>query len=142
MRSRTAALVGGMLAVAGGVLMIASGFAAHGLLLSSLPRVEGLIPRYIGAIPGFTLTIAVYFVALIISLGVFTIVAGGLTILLRHRTIGRILVALGGGAGLIGLLLTFGYTVYRLGLGVAIGNVPYWRGLVFAVVGRRFASRS
>jgi len=137
--SRAAALAGGLLAAAGGLLVIASGFEAHGLLLSALGVVEGEIPRYIGGIAGLTATLAVDIVVLLISLGGFTIVAGGACILLRHRTLGRALIALGGGAGFIGLLISFGYSAYSLGLTAALGNLPYWAGLVAAAAGRRVA---
>jgi len=121
---------------------LASGYVAHGLLLSALGLVEGEIPRYVGGIAGLTATLVVDIVALLISLGGFTIVIGGAAVILSHRTTGRLLIALGGGAGFIGLLISFGYTAFSLGVGAVLGSIYYWIGLVAAATGRQIAKRS
>ena len=142
MTRNRAAWAGGLLSIAGGLLVLASGFAAHGILLTALGVVQGEIPKFLGGIEGLTATVAVEILALLISLGGLTIVAGGAVVLLGHRTLGRLLIALGGGAGLLGLLVSFGYTAFRLGFGPALDNLPYWLGLVLAVGGRWVAKRS
>ncbi|HZW85455.1 MAG TPA: hypothetical protein VFE91_06100, partial [Nitrososphaerales archaeon] len=60
-------------------------------------------------------------------------------ILGRHTTTGRVLIYLGGGAGFLGLLISFGYSAYRLGLDPVLGYLPYWLGLALAVAGRRIS---
>jgi hypothetical protein len=140
--SRSAAWAAGSLAIAGGLLVLASGFEAHGLLLTALGLAKGYIPRYIAGIAGLTAVVAVDIVALLISLGGFTIIVGGVLVLLGHRTLGRVLIAIGGGAGFIGLLISFGYSAFSLGLGAVLGNAPYWAGIALAACGRWVAKKS
>jgi hypothetical protein len=141
-RRGNARWLGGGLTLFGGLLVLASGVVTQGLLLSALSVVEGQVPHYVGGIAGFTAAVAVALVVLLISLGGVTIMAGGISILFGHRTIGRLLVALGGGAGFLGLAISFGVMAYRLGVESAIGNTPYWLGLVIAVIGRQIAKRA
>jgi hypothetical protein len=129
----------GILAITGGVLMVASGFASRGLLSTALNLVEGEIPHYLWGTVGLTATLVVSLIALLIALGGFTVVLGGFSFLMRHRTAGRLLVLLGGGAGILGLLVTFGFATFRLGLGVALGYAPYWIGVALAIFARWMA---
>ncbi len=117
--------------------MIASGYATRSLLLLALGIIEGEIPQYIGGIAGLTATLAVDILVLLIALGGFTVILGGLALLTGHRTTGRLLILLGGGAGFLGLLITFGLAAFRLGLNQTVAYTPYWIGLVLAVVARR-----
>ena len=69
-----------------------------------------------------------------------SVLIGGLIILIRHTTTGRALIYLGGGAGFLGLIVSFGYSTYRLGgVDPVLSYLPYWIGLTMAVVGRRLA---
>ncbi|HLQ06942.1 MAG TPA: hypothetical protein VK126_04245 [Nitrososphaerales archaeon] len=130
----------GILAIVGGVLMLGSGYASRSFLYLALGYTE---PRIVDFLNGMVADAAVFAIAtleLIIALGGATVAVGGIIILARHSTTGRILMFLGGGAGFLGLLISFGYSTYKLGgLGPALSYLPYWLGLVFAVVGRRLA---
>lgn len=130
----------GGLAVVGGFLMLASGYTSRGFLYTALGFAE---PRFSDFLSGAALgaaVIAVTILEVIIALGGLTVLAGGIIILFHHTTVGRVLIWLGGGAGFIGLLLGFGYSVYKLGgLDPVLGYLPYWVGLLMAIVGRRFA---
>lgn len=105
----------------------------------ALDVAEGEIPQYLGGIAGLTAALAISILVLLIALGGFTVILGGLVLLARRRTIGRFLILLGGGAGLLGLLITFGMAVFRLGFNQSLAYTPYWVGLVLAVVARRIA---
>ena len=84
--------------------------------------------------------LAVTLVELVIALGGVSVLIGGLTILAGRRTSGRVLIYLGGGAGFLGLMISFGCSFYRLGgVGPVLSYLPYWVGLTMAVVGRRLA---
>jgi hypothetical protein len=131
-----------VLALAGGLLMVASGFAAHGFMLSILNDVAAAIPSYLGGIAGITADLAILIVAVLISLGGVTVVVGAFMILRRHITLGRILLALGGGTGFIGLFISFGYAALTKGLTSALGQAPYWLGLVLVIVAGRAARAS
>ena len=133
---------GGTLAIAVGFRMLTNGFVTHSILLSTIGIVQGELPGFIGGIVGLSASVAVGVIAALISLGGLTVIVGGSMILLKHRTLGRLLIALGGVVGFIGLLIAFGYTAYTIGLGTTIGNAPYWIGVVLAVVGRRAAKRA
>jgi hypothetical protein len=78
----------------------------------------------------------------LVSLGGITGVAGGLSLFLGRRTVGRTLIALGGGAGFLGLSLALGYTVFVSGLASLASHVGYWVGVVLAVLARRLSARA
>ncbi|MDA4119341.1 MAG: hypothetical protein OK436_02020 [Thaumarchaeota archaeon] len=130
----------GILAIVGGILMLGSDYTSRSFLYLALGYTE---PRIIDFLNGVVADAAVFAIAtleLIIALGGVTVGVGGIIILARHSTTGRILILLGGGAGFLGLLISFGYSTYKLGgLGPALSYLPYWVGLAFAVVGRRLA---
>ena len=130
----------GALAVVGGALMLAGGYSSRGFLYTALGFAE---PRFSDFLSGAELSAAVVAVSVlqaVIALGGLTVLIGGLMVVARHTTTGRVLIWLGGGAGFVGLLLGFGYSVYRLGdLGPVLAYLPYWVGLVLAIVGRRLA---
>ncbi|HEV2138537.1 MAG TPA: hypothetical protein VGR53_06815 [Nitrososphaerales archaeon] len=130
----------GILAIGGGILMIGSGYSSRSFLYFALGYTE---PRIVDFLSGKVAEGAVFAIAaleLIIALGGVTVALGGIIILVRHSTTGRILIFLGGGAGFLGLLISFGYSTYKLGgLGPALSYLPYWVGLASAVLGRRLA---
>ncbi len=131
--------VSGILAVIGGFLMVLSGYTSKGLLYAALPYLEKEISVYLSGFAAIAATLAITILELLITLGGLTVLAGGVVILLRHTRTGRLLIYLGGGAGLFGLLISFGYTTYRLGLNSAVAYAPYWVGLAMAVAARRLA---
>lgn len=120
--------------------MLGSGYTSRSFLYLALGYTE---PRIIDFLNGMVADATVFAIAtleLIIALGGATVAFGGIIILARHSTTGRILIFLGGGAGFLGLLISFGYSTYKLGgLGPALSYLPYWLGLAHAVVGRRLA---
>ena len=137
------AYAAGALAVVGGLLMLASGYTSRGFLYTALGFAE---PRFSDFLSGAALDAAVVGVTvleLVIALGGLTVIAGGLMVILHHTTLGRVLIWLGGGAGFIGLLVGFGYSVYKLGgINPVLAYLPYWVGLAMAIAGRRLAKGS
>jgi hypothetical protein len=130
----------GLLAIVGGVLMLGSGYTSRGFLYMALGYAEPKILDLLKGIAADAALVAIFVLELIIALGGLTVAVGGIIILARHSTTGRILMFLGGGAGFLGLLISFGYSTYKLGgLGPALSYLPYWLGLALAVVGRRLA---
>ena len=135
-------LAGG-LAVAGGLLMLLSGYVSRGFLYAALGYAEPRVSDFLSGAPAAAAILAITTVELIVALGGVTVVAGGIAILYAHTTVGRVLIYLGGGAGFLGLLVSFGYSAYRLGgLDPVLSYLPYWVGLALAVVGRRLAKGS
>ena len=131
---------GGILAVAGGILMLGSGYNSRGFLYTALGYAEPHISDFLNGMAASVAVLAITVLELIVAFGGLTVLLGGLVILSRHTTIGRVLIYLGGGAGFLGLLVSFGYSVYRLGgLDPVLSYLPYWVGLAIAVVGRRLA---
>ena len=133
-------LAGGLIAIVGGILMIWSGYDSHSLLYQT-------IDQY--GVPYLQLPVAVSAATLLISileylnaLGGIVVVMGGLVLISGHRRTGSIVIILGGGAGLIGLLASFGYSAYKLGLENTLSFAPYWAGLVLTVVARRVSRGS
>ncbi len=129
----------GILAVVGGFLMVVSGYSSRGLLFTALGYVEPKFSDYFSGLALNAVILVVTALEFLIALGGLTVLVGGLFILLHHVRTGRVLIYLGGGAGLLGLLISFGYTTYRLGLDNVLLYAPYWIGLAMAVVARRLA---
>ena len=126
----------GALAVVGGFLMLASGYTSRGFLYTALNIAEPHISDFLGGLAANLAFLAVTILELVIALGGLTVIIGGLAILAGHRTTGRILIYLGGAAGFLGVLISFGYAAYRLGgIGPVLAYLPYWVGLAMAASG-------
>ncbi len=117
--------------------MVASGLGTRGFLLTALGLAETEIPHYLGGLAGLAASMAVTILVLLIALGGVTVILGGLSIFAGHATSGRLFILLGGGAGFLGLLISFGYTALAAGLATAVGHPEYWVGVALAVVARR-----
>lgn len=129
------------MAIVGGLLMFLGGVTSHSIALWILPMLnQQVLARLPSPVQSWTVLI-VDIIAALVSLGGITVVFGGLALLLGRKTIGRTLVALGGGAGLIGLSLALGYTVYESGFGSVTSHAGYWLGVVLAVTSRRVAAK-
>jgi hypothetical protein len=131
----------GTTAIIGGLLMFLGGVTNHSLVLWILPMLNEEILTRLPAPTQPEATLAIDFIAALVSLGGVTVVFGGISLLLRRRSIGRMLIALGGGAGIIGLVLALGYAVFVSGLASVSAHVGYWTGVVLAVLARRLAAK-
>jgi hypothetical protein len=130
----------GLLAILGGLLMVASGYTSRGFLFTALGYAEPQVSNYLTGITANATLLAIAIVELLIALGGIAVALGGLIILIHHTRTGRLLIYLGGGSGFLGLLVSFGYTIYKLGgLDPVLAFAPYWVGLAMAIVGRRLA---
>jgi len=124
----------------GGLLMLASGYTSRGFLYTALNLAEPHITEFLRGIAANVAVLVVTILELVIALGGIAVTVGGLVILTNHTTMGRTLIYLGGGAGFLGLLVSLGYTAYRLGgISPILAYVPYWVGLAMAVSGRWLA---
>lgn len=121
--------------------MFLGGVTSHSIALWILPMLNEEILARIPPPVQTGAVFAVDIIAALVSLGGLTVIFGGVSLLLGRRSIGRALVALGGGAGLIGLSLALGYTVLVSGVGSVTSHAGYWIGVVLAVVARRLAAR-
>ena len=131
---------GGSLAIVGGLLMVGSGYSSRGFLYTALGYAEPQVSLILTGEAASATLLTIAILELLIALGGVTVVVGGLVILTRHTTIGRTLIYLGGGAGLLGLAVSFGYSVYKLGgLDPVLSYLPYWAGLAMAVFARRIS---
>jgi len=130
----------GALALVGGLLMLASGYTSRGFLYTALNLAEPHITEFLRGIAANVAVLVVTILELVIALGGIAVTVGGLVILTNHTTMGRTLIYLGGGAGFLGLLVSLGYTAYRLGgISPILAYVPYWVGLAMAISGRWLA---
>jgi len=127
------------MAVLGGLMMFLGGVTSHSIALWILPMLEQDVLTKLPSPVSTGATLAVDLIAVLVSLGGVTVVLGGLSLFLGRRSIGRTLVALGGGAGFLGLSLALGYTVFVSGLASVGAHAGYWAGVVLAVVARRLA---
>ncbi len=129
----------GIIAIVGGLLIFLGGITSHSLALWILPMLEQDVLTKLPSPIDTGATIFVDIIAALVSLGGITVVFGGLSLLAGRRSVGRTLIALGGGAGLLGLSLALGYTVVVSGLSSVTAHAGYWTGVVLAVVARRLA---
>jgi hypothetical protein len=120
--------------------MLGSDYTSRGLLYTALGYAEPQVSNLLSGVAASVTILVITIVELMIAFGGLTVLVGGLIIISHHTTTGRALVYLGGGAGFLGLVVSFGYSVYRLGgLDPVLSYLPYWAGLAMAVVGRRLA---
>ena len=123
--------------------MVASGYTSRGFLYTALGYAEPHVSDFLSGAMANAVIILITLVEFVVALGGLAVAAGGFVILASHTTTGRTLIYLGGAAGFLGLLISFGYTAYRLGgLSPVLSYLPYWVGLTLAVLGRRFAKGS
>jgi hypothetical protein len=133
----------GALAISGGLLMLVSGYASRGFLYTALNLAEPHISNFLTGMAASAAVFAVTILELVVAFGGLMVVIGGLILLTHHTTTGRALIYLGGGAGFLGLLISFGYSAYKLGgIDPVLAYLPYWVGLALAVTGRRLAKGS
>ena len=120
--------------------MLASGYTSRAFLYTALNLAEPHIFDFLSGMAANVAVLAVTILELVIALGGIAVMIGGLVILTKHTTTGRTLIYLGGGAGFLGLLVSFGYAAYRLGgFSPLLAYLPYWVGLAMAVSGRWLA---
>ncbi len=137
------AYLAGILAVIGGILMLLSGYTSRGFLYQALGYAEPHISDFLNGTVADAAILVIIVLELLIALGGLTVLVGGLIIMAHHSSTGRVLIYLGGGAGFLGLLISFGYSLYRLGgIDPVLAYLPYWVGLTMAVAGRRLAKGS
>ena len=130
----------GALSAFGGGLMLASGYSSRGFLYTALGYAEPSISRILSGSAASAATLAIAAVEAVIALGGLSVLLGGLFIIADHITTGRLMIYFGGGAGFLGLLVSFGYSAYRLGgIDPVLSYLPYWIGLAMAVTGRHLA---
>lgn len=122
--------------------MFLGGVTTHSVALWILPMLrEEVLTRLPSSVEAEA-SLAVEVIAALVSLGGITVVLGGVSLLLGRRTIGRTLIALGGGAGFLGLSLALGYAAAVNGAETVASHAGYWVGVVLAVVARRVASKA
>jgi hypothetical protein len=132
----------GATAIVGGLLMFLGGVTSHSITLWILPTLKQEILTHTPATVHAEALLAIGIIAALVSLGGITVIFGGLLLLAKRRSTGRLLIAMGGGAGLIGLCLALGYYLYVNGPAGVSAHAGYWIGLVLAVVARRVAGKS
>ncbi len=120
--------------------MLLSGYASRGFLYAALGYAAPRVSLFLSGAAANAALVAITVLEVLIALGGVSVLLGGLVILTRHTTTGRVFIYLGGGAGFLGLLISFGYTAYKLGgIDPVLAYLPYWVGLTMAVAGRRLA---
>jgi len=114
--------------------MLLGGLASHSLVLWILPLLQQEAIARLPSPVSSTIMLVLDVVALLVTLGGITVIFGGLALLGKHRTTGRLLIALGGGAGFLGLLVALGFYVWTNGIAGVEAHVGYWVGVILAVI--------
>jgi hypothetical protein len=130
------AIAGSILAIVGGLLILGSGVTTRSFLVTAISYSD---QKFGGSIPNIFqsgIQIVILLLSFLISLGGMLVIIGGLLVFLKHRSSGKILIALGGGMGFFGILLSLGYDVFTVGFSVIVTKFQYWIGVVLASVGR------
>ncbi len=138
---RIAELAGAVLAIIGGSLILLSGFTVHSFLLSIISL---LSDRLITILPGsvaIPLSIALTILSILVALGGITIILGGITIIRHHLSLGRLLIALGGGASFLAFLVAIVYALVTGGVTSISAHSEYWVGVILSVFARWLTGR-
>lgn len=141
MRTSFRLALSGSACVAGGLLMILSGVVAHGFLPKILDFVKSAVGDLTPHLAYVALSVVIQILLFLIGLGGLGVLAGGVLIVLGHTTTGKFIVALGGGAGFIGLAIALAYAIYTTGYTSILTHAEYWVGVLFAALGRHYAHK-
>jgi hypothetical protein len=129
-------ITSGSLAILGGALILFSGVKVQSFMLDAVQYVyakeSNVLPQSLEpVVRGF-----VFVVSVIIIFGGLLAIVGGIVVFTRHLTIGKVLIALGGGIGFAGLIFAVGYDVYAYGFSILSSRLYYWIGVVLATIAR------
>jgi hypothetical protein len=84
------------------------------------------------------LQLAIGALTFLVGLGGFSVIIGGVLLLLKHGSTGRFLIGLGGGMAIFGLLFAMGEALYVSGLSAPIFRQAYfslyWIGAILATI--------
>jgi hypothetical protein len=138
-KSRTSVIVGGILAMIGGAIIVASGYRTGSFLVTAASYSEA---KFGSLLPGQALSaiqIGILALSFLIGFGGLLAILGGVLVIAKHLTIGKILIGLGGGVGFIGIAISVGYAIYVNGFSILATHADYWIGVVIATIGRYLA---
>jgi hypothetical protein len=138
-KSHASIIAGGILAIIGGLLIITSSFRTGSFLVTAANYSEA---KFGSLLPGqalFAIQIGLIVLSFVIGFGGLLAIIGGLLILSKHLTIGKILLGLGGGFGFIGIAISVGYAIYVSGFSILVTHFDYWLGILVASVARYLA---
>jgi len=96
-KSRTSIIAGGILAMVGGAFIVTSGFRTGSFLVTAASYSEAEFGSLLSAQELSTIQIALIVLIFVISFGGLLAILGGVLVLSKHLTIGKILIGLGGG---------------------------------------------
>lgn len=133
--------LGGSITILGGLLIVSSGFIERGLTYRIINYVSQNT-SYLTTSTKMLVEIILSVLSLIIGLGGFAVMIGGLLILEQHVLLGRVFVGLGGSAGVFGFIITFGYSLVTSGFSSILTHVFYWVGILLAIIGVWIARHS
>lgn len=139
MKTRASTIAGGILAILGGFLILLGGVSTRSFLLNIISY---SYDKFGGGLPGIaksSIDVVLFALGALIALGGLLAILGGALVLLRHSLSGKVLIALGGGMGFLGIGISMGYDIMTSGLVALVSHVQYWIGIVIASIGRYLA---
>ena len=128
----------GVLAIIAGLIIIVSGVTSGSILLTALGYVDNYIGSSVGSAGQFVLQLAIGALTYLVGFGGLLAIAGGVLLLLKHGSLGRFLIGLGGGMAIIGLLFSMAEALFVTGLSAPIFHQfyfgLYWVGAILATI--------
>lgn len=127
----------GYLAIVAGVILIASGVTSGSLLLTAAGYASNYIGPKIGS-ADIVLQLAIGALTYLVGLGGILAIVGGILLLGKHGSAGRVLIGLGGGMAILGLLFSMAEALYVTGPSAPIFHQTYfglyWIGAILATI--------
>jgi hypothetical protein len=127
----------GVLAMIAGLIIVVSGVTSGSILLTAL----GYVDNYIGPISGtagLVIQLAIGALTYLVGFGGLLAIVGGVLLLLKHGSLGRFLIGLGGGMAIFGLLFAMAEALFVTGLSAPIFHQLYfglyWVGAILATI--------
>jgi hypothetical protein len=137
-------IASGLTAIIAGFLILNSGFHTQSVMLSAL--LNPAFKQGQSALPEMAqlvLRIGSLILGAIVSLSGILVLLGAGLVFLRHLTIGKILIALGGGVGFFGIGVALIYAIATSGgFSVLFSHVEYWIGLCIATFARAMVGKA
>jgi hypothetical protein len=131
----------GVIGIIAGIILVFGGYTSHPIILTILSYTNEHFSSSLSSTELYMLQLAITVFNLLVGLGGIVVIVGGTVLLMRHRTVGRILLWLGGGMGIFGLLFTMGEAYYYSHFSLVVFHAEYWIGLVLATAASLIAKR-
>src|SRR2546428_5489731 len=124
--------ISGVLALIAGCDLIFSGYTSNPILLTFLMQISIPFAQYMTPTLLYWIELITSTLSILVGLGGFLVIIGGLLFFRKHKSLGKFLILLGGGIGILGLVFSMIEAYYLSGFSLVVFHAEYWVGIILA----------